>query len=159
MKKGLLTLLIIAALLFFAIGSIGHYLGWWVAWWVGSAETTVQEEFSASAMLEKYEWFIDQSNMIEKADSDITIFEQRIASIETQYTSTYGDDKTSWSASVQTQYNHEVQTARDDLVAIVSNRNNIVKEYNAQSEKFNWAPFNTRDDLPPQTYAEYLVKY
>ena len=143
------------ALLFliFALGAVAYGLGW-----IGSAGEVVKEEFGPEAALEKYEWFIDQANAIEKADADIALFEQRRADIEVQYTSTYGADKTKWSPGIQVQYNHEAQTARDDLLAIVSNRNNLVKEYNAQSEKFNWAPFKGRDDYPPENFVDYVVK-
>ena len=143
------------ALLFliFALGAVAYGLGW-----IGSAGEVVKEEFGPEAALEKYEWFIDQANAIEKADADIALFEQRRADIEVQYTSTYGADKTKWSPGIQVQYNHEAQTARDHLLAIVSNRNNLVKEYNAQSEKFNWAPFKGRDDYPPENFVDYVVK-
>mgnify|MGYP001599434068 FL=1 len=145
---GVAILLLIAAL-----GAVAYGLGW-----IGSAAEVVKEEFGPQAALEKYEWFIDQAEAIEKADADITLFEQRRANIEAQYTSTYGVDKTKWSSSVQVQYNREVQIARDDLLAIVSNRNNIVKDYNAQSQKFNWAPFKGRADYPPENFVGYVVK-
>ncbi|MEK7064412.1 MAG: hypothetical protein AAB973_02270 [Patescibacteria group bacterium] len=145
---GLAILLLIAAL-----GAVAYGLGW-----IGSAGEVVKEEFGPQAALEKYEWFIDQAEAIEKADADIALFEQRRADIETQYTSTYGADKTKWSPGVQVQYNHEIQIARDDLMAIISNRNNIVKDYNAQSEKFNWAPFKGRADYPPENFVGYVVK-
>ncbi len=140
-------------LLIAALGAVAYGLGW-----IGSAGEVAKEEFGPEAALEKYEWFIDQAAAIEKADSDIALFELRRANIEIQYASTYGADKTKWSPSVQTQYNHEMQIARDDLLAIVSNRNNLVKEYNAQSQKFNWAPFKGRDDYPPENFVNYVVK-
>jgi len=55
------------------------------------------------------------------------------------------------------QYNREVQMARDDLASIASQRNGLVKEYNAASEKFNWAPFETNPDKPEESYHEYVV--
>ena len=55
---------------------------------------------------------------------------------------------------VRTRYGSDSQQARDDLTAIVSQRNNLVRDYNAASEKFNWSPFQTRADMPPTTFTE-----
>lgn len=140
-------------LLVFALGVVAYALGW-----IGSAGDVIKEEFGPEAALEKYEWFIDQANHIEKADKDIKLYEGRQTSVEEHYTDTYGSEKSKWLPSVQVQYNQESQTARDDLLAIASNRNGLVREYNAQSEKFNWAPFESRSDMPPHSYFEYVTK-
>ena len=140
-------------LLVFALGAVAYGLGW-----IGEAGVVAQEEFGAKAALEKYEWFIDRANAIAKADADITLFEQRRVDIETQYEATYGADRSKWLPSTQAQYSQAASTARDDLLAVVSNRNALVAEYNAQSEKFNWAPFLTRPDMPPRAFVEYVVK-
>ncbi len=146
-KFGVAVMFLLAAL-----GTVGYILGWFE-----SAAVVVKEEFGPEAALRKYEWFVDTSAAIEKTDADIVLFEQRRANVEVQFIDTYGADKTTWPMSVQAQYNQQAGTARDDLLAVVSNRNGIVRDYNAQSEKFNWAPFLTRDDLPPQTYKEIVV--
>ena len=52
------------------------------------------------------------------------------------------------------QYNHDRDQARDDLAAIVSQRNNLVRDYDAQAAKFNWEPYRSRDDRPPPRYGE-----
>jgi hypothetical protein len=59
---------------------------------------------------------------------------------------------------IQTQYNQAKQQARDDLIAVASQRNNLVREYNAASEKFNWKPFLTRPDKPKDRFDDYVVK-
>lgn len=140
-------------LLAFALGSVAYGLGW-----IGEGAGVVQDEFGAKAALEKYEWFIDRAEAIKKADADIALYEQRRLDIENQYVTTYGADHTKWPTSVQVQYNQAASTARDDLLAIVSNRNGLAAEYNAQAEKFNWAPFLTRPDMPPRYFVEYVVK-
>jgi len=140
-------------LLLFALGAVGYLLGWF-----GSAAEVAKEEFGPEAALEKYEWFIDRANAITKADKDITLFENRRTDIEGQYDKTYGSDRSKWLPSEKAQYNQAVETARVDLLAIVSNRNNLVAEYNAQSEKFNWSPFQTRPDMPPKSFFNYVVK-
>jgi hypothetical protein len=122
--------------------------------WFGEAAQVAQEEFGPRAALEKYEWFIDQASRIEKMDQDIVLFENRIANVDSNY-SAYGSDKSKWPAHIQVTYNHEKQQSRDDLTAIISQRNNLSRDYNAQSEKFNWAPFKTRLDKPREKFQEY----
>ncbi len=125
--------------------------------WFGEAGQVAQKEFGAKAALEKYEWFIDQANRIDKMDKDVVLFEGRKKGVDTQYES-YGSDKASWSPDVRFQYNRSKQQANDDLLAIVSQRNSLVAEYNAASEKFNWKPFQTRPDKPKERYFEYRVE-
>lgn len=138
-----------SAVVICVIWIVGYGLGWF-----GEAGKVVKEEFAPKAALEKYEWFINQANMIEKMDQDIAIFEQRLKDIEKRY-QTYGEDKAKWPMHIQVQYNKEQQTAYDDLVAVVSQRNNLVREYNASSEKFNWKPFQTRPDKPKERFHDY----
>jgi len=154
MKNTLIVIgIVVLVLIAIALGVVGNALGWWVS----DAVDVAKQEFNPAEALKKYEWFVGQANMIKKADTDIAIFEQRLVGIESQYVSTYGADKTKWSQSVQVQYNHEVSTARTDLIAIVSNRNSIVKDYNTQSEKFNWAPFRNYADFPGERFVEYVL--
>jgi len=126
------------------------------SWFFGSfneAGEVAQDEFGPKAVLEKYEWFIDQATGIEKMDQDIKIFEKRVQGIDKQYTG-YGEDKSKWPAHIQVQYDTAYQQARDDLMAVISQRNNLVKEYNAQSQKFNWKPFQTKPDKPEEIFYE-----
>jgi len=133
------------------LGVISYALGWF-----GEAASVAQDEFGPKAALEKYEWFKDQSARIEKSKADIMTFEERVKGIEKQY-SGYGKDMAKWPPHIQVQYNSAKQTSRDDLTAIVSNYNNLVKEYNAASSKFNWVPFKTKSDKPKETIEEYIV--
>lgn len=134
------------------ISATGYILGWF-----GSAATVAKNEFGPEAALAKYEWFIDQAKAIQKMDQDILLFQSRKAEVDNKYKA-YGEDQSKWPPDVRVQYNRESQQARDDLLAIVSQRNNLVREYNAASEKFNWAPFQTRPDLPKQNYFEFTVR-
>lgn len=131
---------------------IGYVLGWF-----GSAAKVAKDEFGPQAALTKYEWFIDRQNAIEKMDQDVVLFENRRADVERKYRG-YGDDMSKWPLDVRVSYNRESGQARDDLVAVVSQRNNLVKEYNAESEKFNWAPFKTKPDKPRERMSEYVIK-
>ena len=131
---------------------VGYSLGWF-----GEAAGVVQEEFGPKAALAKYEWFIEQANRIEKMDKDITMFEVRVTSVDSQY-KTYGDDRAKWPPHIQTQFNRERQQAREDLIAVASQRNNLVREYNAASEKFNWKMFQTKPDKPKERFHDYDAK-
>jgi hypothetical protein len=124
--------------------------------WFGEATNVAQKEFGPNAMLQKYEWFINQANGIEKMDRDIVLFEGRVKGVDDQYKG-YGSDMSKWPPHIQVQYNSARQQARDDLVAIASQRNNLVKEYNAQSEKFNWKPFQSDPRKPKERFHEYIV--
>lgn len=133
------------------IGGLGYVFGWF-----GEAAKVAQDEFGAKAALTKYEWFINQANNIEKMDKDINLFEARTKSVDEQYKG-YGEDMAKWPPHISMQYNKERQQAREDLIAIASQRNNLVKEYNASSEKFNWKMFQTRPDKPKERFHDYVT--
>jgi len=120
----------------------------------GEAQKVAHDELGPKAALVKYEWFIDQANRIEKMDQDVKLFDERITAIDTQYDS-YGDDVSKWPPHIQMAYNKEKQQGREDKLAVVSQRNNLVRDYNASSEKFNWSPFQIRPDKPKERYHEY----
>ena len=129
-------------------GIVTRSLGWW-----GEAADVAQRELGPKAMLMKYEWFVDQASRIAQMDANVDLYSKRVGGVDAQYAS-YGADKSAWPPAIQAQYNHERTIARDDLAAIVAQRNSIVREYNAQSEKFNWKLFNTKSDLPKPHYDE-----
>lgn len=134
------------------LGLVGVPLGWF-----SQAGQVAQEEFGPKAALEKYSWFIDQANRIEKMDQDLKIFEGRVVSIDKQYEA-YGADKSKWPPHIAMQYNQAAQQGRDDLAALASQRNNLVRDYNAASEKFNWSPFQTRPDKPKENFHVYVTE-
>ncbi|MBM3250818.1 MAG: hypothetical protein FJZ07_01075 [Candidatus Nealsonbacteria bacterium] len=134
------------------ISVVGYGLGWF-----GQAAQVAKEEFGPRAALDKYQWFIEQESAIKKMDQDIKMFEGRVTGVTEQYRG-YGEDQSKWPPHIQVQYNRERQQAREDLIAVASQRNNLVKEYNAASEKFNWAPFRTRLDKPRESFQEYQAK-
>jgi len=132
------------------LGITGYALGWF-----GEAAQVAKEEFGPRAMLDKYEWFINQANSVEKMDRDVTLYENRVKSIEQQYAG-YGKNMAQWPPHIQVQYNREKQQAREDLIAVASQRNNLVRDYNSQSEKFNWKLFQTDPRKPKERFHEYL---
>ncbi len=120
------------------LGITGLILGWF-----GNAADVAKKEYYPDAMLKKYSWFIDQSNAIKKMDQDITIYRTRVSTVDSTYGPTSKMD-----AVTRAMYAKDKQNAVSDLAAVISQRNNLVKEYNSQSEKFTWEPFNTKPDKP-----------
>ncbi len=145
--SGFLKWFVLLVAISVVISGTGYVLGWF-----GEAASVAQKEFGATATLRKYEWFIEQSAMIGKMDKDVELFRGRVAEVKTRY-AIFGEPK-DWTPDVRIQYNAEVKTANEDLIAMISQRNNIVREYNAASEKFNWTPFKTRPDAPQVRYEE-----
>lgn len=156
MKTSTKIILAFVIVMLCILGLVGNSLDWF-GWSNGNVRKVAQTEVGPQAALKKYEWFVDQSNAIKQADANITTFQQRLNGVDKHYTDVYGNDKTKWPASAQIQYNHDWTIAHDDLTSIIVMRNTTVRDYNAQSEKFNWALFKSRADLPPQTYAELAL--
>lgn len=142
--------IVVISVLFIAFVFVGNIVGWF-----GEAADVAHKESNPQAMLDKYEWFIGQASGIEKMDQDIRLFQNRAASVDSNYYAGYGTDRSKWPPHIQAEHNREKQQARDDLIAVVSQRNNLVRDYNSQSEKFNWAPFETRLDKPRKSFQEY----
>lgn len=121
--------------------------------WFDNAADVAKKEFYPDVMLKKYEWFINQANNIKKMDQDVINFRKKATDVETTYAA-YGNPK-EWSIDIRVQYNKAKTNASDDLMAMISQRNGLVQEYNAQSAKFTWAPFESRRDMPSKTFEEY----
>jgi len=120
--------------------------------WFGQAAEVAKDEFGPKAALEKYEWFIDQAKNIEKMSQDVVLFEERASQVETKFSS-YGK-KTEWTLDVRMLYNEEIKQAQNDVLAVKSQRNGLVREYNAASSKFNWSAFQTEPDKPKEEFFE-----
>jgi len=133
------------------IGVLGYVLGIF-----GEAAQVAKEELGPRAARDKYSWFLQQASAIEKMDQDIKLFEARAEDVDKKYS--YDGDISKMPIDVRTLYIKEKQQVRDDLIAVVSQRNNLVKEYNAASENFLWAPFETELDKPRKSFQEYQVK-
>jgi len=122
------------------------------------AAMVAKQEFGAKAALKKYEWFVDQANRIKEMDGNIGLYEQRVKSVRERYVA-YGEDQAKWPPHAQIQYQTEYNRVKDDLLAIIAQRNHLVQEYNSASQKFNWAPFQTRPDKPQKNYFQYITDY
>lgn len=123
---------------------IGYGLGWF-----SEAAVVAKEEFGAKASLKKYEWFKDASETIEAKRQTILVYEANLTDIDEQYGNVPRKD---WDRLDKMQYNQW----RAEITGIKASYNKVVKEYNAQSSKFNWRGYNTTD--LPMTYDLYMDK-
>jgi len=115
--------------------------------WVGDAQDTAFEEFKASTALKKYEWFQTCSATLDEKFNTIKVYEQNIIDLDGLYVNIPRRD---WDQIDKQQYNQW----RAEITGIKASYNKVVKEYNAQSSKFNWQPFN-HSELP-RIYKAYV---
>lgn len=119
---------------------------------VSDGVETAHQEYDPSAMLRKYEWFKHQSQRIQKMDHDVLNAKTLRDGIKSQFENDNGKDHKLWDPVTRKQYQDKVDLQDQMVNAIISQRNTIVADYNAQSSKFNWSSFKTQDDLPPTTF-------
>jgi hypothetical protein len=94
----------------------------------GDASDVVQKEFSASAMLKKYEYFKDLSSAIDEKRATIDVYESQLKGIK----------------------NHEdfqYQQTQAEMIGLISMHNSLCAEYNSAMSKFNYA-FCNKGELP-----------
>lgn len=134
------------------IASTGYVLGWF-----GKVSEFAKSKPSSgtSISLTEYQWFITRANDIKKMDSGIGKFNERLTNVGSKYQN-YGNNKSDWPPHIQGQYNSEQKKARDNLLAVKSQRNGLVRKYNEASEKFNWKPFKGLEETPKAYINEML---
>lgn len=113
-----------------------------------STTSTVVKEFAPGALLKKYEYFKDLSAGVDKADANIKMYQEEIADLEKKNDGSR-DDK------------FYIQQRKSELMGLISVRNSVAADYNAQMSKFNWR-FTNAGDLPagatvplPRDYKPY----
>lgn len=101
------------------IGGTGYIAGWFT-----DAASTAKKEFSASAMLRKYEWFKDASAQLDKKRADISVYESRLKAASNSDDRVIAEQRMIWMT---------------ELAGIKASYNGLAAEYNSQMAKFNWA--------------------
>lgn len=96
---------------------------------------TSYDEYSPGAMLKKYEWFKNQYEAIQQIDRRLVDAEKQAG----QFVRMPGDSQLTWQDKDERQRLNAVRQG------YASQYNALVAEYNAQSKKFNWSYFKTRD--------------
>lgn len=132
----------------FVVGLVGSAFSWW-----GNAKQTAFEQFSASALLKKYEWFKDAHAALDAKVATIKVYDQRLS----HGVRDYGSDHSKWPRDVREQ----AAIWESEQAGIVASYNDLAAQYNAQMAKFNYR-FTNRGDLPagaseplPREYAPY----
>jgi len=110
------------------------------------AVDVAKEEFSPSAMLEKYEWFKNASAELDKKEKDIEVYQANINQMVEDYEDVKRKD---WDRTDKEQLNQW----RIELAGIKASYNSLVAEYNAQSSKFNWQKF---EGEIPKEYKKFI---
>jgi hypothetical protein len=129
------------------LGSIGYVLGWF-----SDAAQVAKDEFGPEAAMQKYEWFIDQANRIQKMDQDIINLRAKKENTSTQFETDYGKKK-DWDVVTKATYQKEINLATEQLNTTIAQRNGLAADYNAASEKFNWRGFKTDARKPVETFT------
>lgn len=95
------------------------------------AKETVYNEFKASTLLKKYEYFKDLSAAIDKKRADIELYQNELSTftVETQ------DDK------------FYKEQRKSELFGIIAMHNQLCADYNSAMSKFNYR-FTNVGDLP-----------
>jgi len=119
------------------------------------AVDVTREELGPRAMRDKYVWFKQQHERIEKAREDIKTFENSVDKVKDKYAG-YGEQK-DWPPDVRFQYNSELERGETDLKAMISHHDSMVRDYNAQSKNFLWEKFDREGSLP-RNHDEYAKK-
>jgi len=122
--------------------------------WFGEAAQVAQQEFGASALLKKYEWFKDASAQLDKKSADIQVYTKRSGDLKESYKDTPRKD---WPRDDREQ----LSQWETELAGIKASYNSLASEYNAQMAKFNWK-FTNAGDVPaggvplPREYRQYV---
>lgn len=113
----------------------------------GNAADTVHQQFSASALLKKYEYFKDLSAAIDSKRADLNAYKANLQ----DYKVTDKDSRFYYEQS------------KAEAMGILMMHNNLVAEYNAGMSKFNYAFCNV-GSLPasnleplPREFKPYLL--
>lgn len=107
---------------------------------VGDAAKVVKDQFSASAMLKKYEEFKDLSAAIQKKKADIEMYRDELSNYEIKDK----DDKFYY------------EQRKSEALGIISIHNDLVAQYNSGMSKFNYRFANVGE--LPQSNLEPLPR-
>jgi hypothetical protein len=108
--------------------------------WTRDAEQTAFDEFAASSLLKKYEWFKDASAKLDSKLASIQVAENRVKGLEKQYEGMHRKD---WNRTDAEQ--HSIWT--QEVVGLKMSYNALASAYNARMSKENYR-FCNQGDLP-----------
>ncbi len=133
---------------------VAGILGLWGLGFLGEAGQVMHEQFGPRALLQKYEWFKDASAQLDKKQADITVYEERLRSLENAYK---GISRSAWARDDREQYS----VWSSEVAGVRASFNSLAAEYNSGMAKFNFR-FANVGELPagattplPREYKPY----
>ncbi len=99
----------------------------WVGGWFTDAAKVAKQEFSASALLKKYEWFKDAAAQLDKKRADIRVYEHRLTILDRT-------PRDQWDRTDKELYGQWLS----EVAGVKASYNALAADYNAQMAKFNW---------------------
>jgi hypothetical protein len=122
--------------------------------WVSESFRVARDEFGATSLLRKYEWFKNAAASLDAKKASIKVYEKRLLSLQAGY----GDlPRNKWSREDREQANLWEQ----EVAGMIAGYNNLAGEYNSAMAKINWR-FCNAGDVPaggiplPREYRSYL---
>lgn len=119
---------------------------------------TVEQQYSPSVLLKKYEWFKEASAQCEQKLATLETYESRFQSMK----DTYGVDslkRREWVRSDLEQWN----VWQSEYLGVKASYNDLASQYNAAMVKFNYRFCNVGDlpsgaDIPlPREFKPYII--
>ena len=133
------------------IGMIGYGLGWF-----GEAAQVTQQQFGATAVLKKYEWFKDAAAQLDKKRADVVVYESRLKGMDSSYLNV---PRQKWARDDREQYN----VWSSEVAGVKASYNSLAAEYNSAMAKMNWRFANAGDvpkgaDPLPREFVPYITE-
>ena len=153
-KKGPMSLIVKIIIAFFIISIPLSILRFGCGFFKEAAQVA-QEEFGPRALLEKYEWFKDASAQLDKKIADISVYEQRLTSMNETYNNV---SRLEWPREDREQYN----IWASEVAGVRASYNSLAAEYNSAMAQVHKAFINI-GKMPeggfenlPREYREYI---
>jgi len=117
---------------------------------MGSASKTIQKEYSAEAILNKYEWFKNAAAALAEKKSNISVYEAKLKPLRSM------DRK-----DMDRTDKEQLGQWEAEVAGVKASYNALAGEWNAQISKFNWKPFKASlptgsEDILQMDVAKYI---
>jgi hypothetical protein len=125
--------------------------------YVQDAKDTTFDQFKASELLRKYEYFKDVSANLDKKIADIQVYESRVTNMTKEYE---GTKRINWAKEDREQ----MSVWQSEVAGVKASYNSLAAEYNSAMSKFNYS-FCNIGTLPkgattvlPKEYKPYITE-
>lgn len=128
---------------------VGLFFFAWICNFSNNAAQTTYEQYSASALLKKYEYFKDMSAKIDEKRANLNAYREELTELKANLST---EDR---------RINYEQR--KSEALGLLAIYNSLVADYNSSMSKFNYA-FCNRGDLPasnleplPRDHKPYVL--